>query len=52
VGSEAIANFEWAIQRHLTVTAAYSHFFAGPFLEESGSGEDIDYVSAWLTFKF
>jgi hypothetical protein len=52
VGSEAIANFEWAIQRHVTLTAAYSHFFAGPFLEESGSGEDIDYVSAWLTFKF
>jgi hypothetical protein len=43
---------EWRLQRHLTFTAAYAHFFAGTFLEESTPGADVDYVSAWLTFKF
>ena len=43
---------EWRIQRHLTLTAAYAHFFAGSFLDESTPGKDVDYVSTWLTFKF
>jgi len=52
IGSEAIANFEWAIQRHISLSAAYSHFFAGPFLKDTGNGKDVDYGSMWLTFRF
>jgi len=34
------------------LSAAYAHFFAGDFLKHSTPGLDVDYVSAWLTFKF
>ena len=40
------------ISRHLTYTAIYSHFFAGRFLKETPPGEDVDYISTWLTFRF
>ena len=52
IGSQVQLGTEWQIQRHVTVAAVYAHFFAGSFLEESGSSEDIDYVSAWVTVKF
>lgn len=52
VGSQPSLNVEWRVDRHLSLTAVYSHFFAGPFLKETGSGEDIDFVGAWLTYRF
>jgi len=36
----------------LTLVGGYTHFFAGPFVRETGPGRDIDYVSAWATYKF
>lgn len=52
VGNQVQALGEWRIQRHLTLTAAYAHFFAGDFLDEATPGKDVDYFSAWLTFRF
>jgi len=52
IGSEAIANLEWEVQRHVTIAAAYSHFFAGPFLRDTGPAKDVDYATLWVTFKF
>ena len=52
VGNQVQMLAEWQCQRHLTFTAAYAHFFAGDFLEDSTPGKDVDYASAWLTFKF
>lgn len=52
VGNQVQVLAECQLHRHLTFTAAYAHFFAGTFLEESTPGKDVDYVSAWLTFKF
>jgi hypothetical protein len=43
---------QWSISRHFTASAAYAHFFAGEFLEQSPSGEDVNYVSGWVTFRF
>jgi hypothetical protein len=43
---------EWQVERHTTLSAVYSHFVAGPFLRETGPGRDVDYASAWVTYKF
>jgi len=52
IGSQPQAQLEWNVERHLTVIAIYAHFLAGPFLRESGSGKDVDYLTTWLTYKF
>jgi hypothetical protein len=52
IGSQASVQVEWQVKRHTTLTAVYSHFIAGPFLRETGPGWDVDYASAWLTYKF
>lgn len=52
IGSMAQAQLFWDIDRHLSFVAIYGHFFAGPFLRETGPGEDVDYVTTWLAYKF
>jgi hypothetical protein len=52
VGNQAEAMLEWRLGRHFTLTADYAHFFAGDFLKETTPGKDVDYVSAWVTFRF
>ena len=52
IGSMPQAQLWWDIDRHLSFAAIYGHFFAGPFLRETGSGKDVDYVTTWLTYKF
>ena len=52
VGEQVAVQAEWRIDRHLTLTANYTHFFAGDFIRESGSGKDIDYVAAWVQYRF
>jgi hypothetical protein len=52
VGSQPGVTLEWQVDRHLTLTLEYGHFFAGPFLQETESGRDIDWSAATLTYKF
>jgi hypothetical protein len=52
VGTMPSVRLDWRITRHLTYTATYSHFFAGRFLKETPPGEDVNYASTWLTFRF
>ncbi len=52
IGSQTQCLVEWETNRHFRVSAAYAHFFAGAFLKESGPGKDVDYGSAWVTYKF
>ena len=52
VGNQAQLMLEWRIDRHLAFTADYSHFFAGDFLKQATPGKDVDYFSAWMTFRF
>ena len=52
IGSQPQAQAEWRANRHLTFTAVYAHFFAGPFLKETQPGKDVDYFTAWVTYKF
>ncbi|MDA8414090.1 MAG: alginate export family protein [Desulfobacteraceae bacterium] len=52
IGSMSQAQLLWGIDRHLSFAAIYGHFFAGRFIKESGPGEDVDYLTTWLTYKF
>jgi hypothetical protein len=52
VGEQLAVQVEWRIDRHLTLAANYTHFFAGDFIRESGPGKDIDYVAAWVQYRF
>ncbi|GFE61854.1 alginate export family protein [Geobacter sp. AOG2] len=52
IGSMSQGQLLWSIDRHLSFAVIYGHFFAGRFIKESGPGEDVDYLSTWLTYKF
>lgn len=52
VGSAPSVQVEWRVDPRVTFNAAYVHFFAGPFLEESGPGKDVDFVGAWVALRF
>ncbi|PYJ55944.1 MAG: alginate export family protein [Verrucomicrobia bacterium] len=52
VGNQAEAMLEWRVDRHFTFTIDYAHFFAGDFLKQTTPGKDVDYFSAWVTFRF
>jgi hypothetical protein len=53
VGSQPSLGVYWQVTRHLSVSAAYDHFFAGPFLiKATPPGQSVDYGAVWLTYKF
>ena len=52
IGSQPQAYVQWELTRHITLVAVYAHFFPGRFLRESGPGEDVDYVTSWISYKF
>lgn len=51
VGSTLTLVADWTINRHLTLTASYAHFFRGRVVKDAG-GKDVDYFGVWLTAKF
>ena len=52
VGTSPQLELDWALDRHMGATVYYSHFFAGPFLQTSGPGKDVDFFGVWVTYKF
>lgn len=52
IGSQLQALLHWQVNRHASLTFAYAHFFPGRFLEETGASMDVNYVSAWLQYRF
>jgi hypothetical protein len=53
VGSQPSVGVYWQYNRHLLLSAAYDHFFAGPFLHNANPRRhSVDYVAAWVTYKF
>ena len=51
VGTAVDLNFQWNIQRHLTLNASFVHFFTGSYVHAAG-GSDVNFVSTSLTFLF
>jgi hypothetical protein len=53
IGSQPSMGVYWQANRHFSVSAAYTHFFVGPFLTESATpGRDVNYAAVWATYKF
>ncbi len=52
VGSQPQAQLEWDLDRHTTFILIYAHFFAGPFIRETGPGKDVDFMTTWVAYKF
>jgi len=52
VGSQLSVSIAWQVERHLELVLYYAHFFAGPFIEDTPPGDDVDFVGTWLVFKF
>lgn len=52
VGNQVEAALEWTVDRHFTFIVDYAHFVAGDFLQETTPSNDVDYFSAWVTYRF
>lgn len=52
IGNELSFVLNWEVNRQIGVTASYSHFFAGTFLEETGPGKDVDYFAVAVSYRF
>jgi outer membrane receptor protein involved in Fe transport len=52
VGNQPSIGVDWDLGRHTTLSASYAHFFAGDFIKQSGPGKDVDFVAAWLIYRF
>jgi len=51
-GSHGNLQLEWRLDRHISLTAIYLHFFPGPFLKETQPGRNVDFLAAWFTYRF
>jgi hypothetical protein len=51
IGSQVNAEVEWEINRYVSVTFYYSHFFAGSAVTGAG-GRDVDFAGSWINFRF
>jgi hypothetical protein len=52
VGQEIDLTLKYKFDRHLAGLLGYSHFFAGNFIDQSGSSEDIDFLYVQLEYTF
>jgi Alginate export len=52
VGTQPSVQAEWQINRHFTWAANYTHFFAGPFVQDTQPAKDVNYTTTWLTVRF
>lgn len=52
LGQEIDLTLNYAVNRNLAFSAGYCHFFAGDFLAETGSDDDIDFVYTQMKFTF
>jgi hypothetical protein len=52
VGALPSLRLDWPIQRHWSYTLIVSRFQTGEFLKETPPGENTNYVTSWMTFKF
>jgi len=52
VGIELDWTFSWKATHNVSVLLGYSRFFAGDFLEDTGSSDDVDFWYAQLQFTY
>ena len=52
IGTQAELLLECQIDRHLSLSASYSVFTAGGFIEDTGAEETIHFVGLELLYRF
>ena len=52
IGTQAAAVLKWKMNRHVTATVEYLHFFDGEFLTQSTPGRSVNYLTELLDFRF
>ncbi len=52
VGQEIDITGTYKFNRHASLMLGYSHFFAGEFIEESGTDNDVDFLYFEFTYTF
>lgn len=53
IGSQPSVGIYWQLNRHFSLSAAYTHFSVGPFLIESVTpGRNVNYAAIWATYEF
>jgi hypothetical protein len=52
IGSQPGLWMEWRLNPHITFTAKYGYFFAGPFLRQTGPGRNMNYVKTEVAYRF
>lgn len=51
LGEELDLTASYAINQYLTALVGYSHFFAGPFAQDTGGNDDANFIYTQLMFK-
>jgi len=51
VGTDFSCVLTWRASRHITLSAAYTHFFAGSFIQQN-SGEDVNFGALSAAYRF
>jgi len=52
IGSELDLLLNWQVDPHLSAYVGYSHFFAGGFIRQTGTRDDIDFLYSALVYTF
>jgi hypothetical protein len=52
IGHQPGVGISWQIDRHASLTAGYSHFFAGDFIKRSGPSADVDFAFITLQYRY
>ena len=46
------ANLLWQASRHTLYSSIYTHFFTGDYFEKERPGRNVNYLSAWISYRF
>jgi hypothetical protein len=52
IGEVASANLNWTIDVHFNAIIVCAHILPGPFLTQSASASDLNYLGAWVVYRF
>jgi hypothetical protein len=51
IGSHADVQLDWKVNRHISLTGIYLHFFPGDFLKETRPAFPVNFIAAWVSYK-
>ena len=52
VATAPSVTISWQASRHTFLSTIYTHFLPGRFVQQTPPNRDVNYVSAWLTYRF